>query len=335
MPRSEARIFTSIWRDPAYVCMPADAQWLYEFLLSQDDLSYCGVIALRPGKWCKKAADMTVDRIGDALKWLEGRAYPSPYPSADSAPTPLVVTDEETQELFVRSLMRRDGIWKQPNVFKLAIEAAGQVDSLRILGAMLAEVRRFPLEETGSDQVKTLVADFITALEKGSPYPTPYPPPDPADYPPDDPSDDGTANHHARAQGLGGSVADPGSFPEPLIPGPQVPDLLGGVQGGMPRKNATRLPEGWQPSAELLAWAAEKAPHVDPERETERFTDHWRGKPGRDGRKLDWDATWRNWMRNAEDRQGPRDRPVNRRQAADDAMFEEAAQRIAARRETT
>jgi hypothetical protein len=34
----------------------------------------------------------------------------------------------------------------------------------------------------------------------------------------------------------------------------------------------------------------------------EKFRDYWRAKPGAGGRKLDWDATWRNWCRNAEDR---------------------------------
>lgn len=59
----------------------------------------------------------------------------------------------------------------------------------------------------------------------------------------------------------------------------------------------------------MVAWARENARHVDGKRETERFCDHWRAKAGKDGRKLDWIATWRNWMRTAEDRQGPRDRP--------------------------
>jgi hypothetical protein len=75
------------------------------------------------------------------------------------------------------------------------------------------------------------------------------------------------------------------------------------------RKLGTRLPDDFSVTPAMVAWAREHAPHVDGKRETERFCDHWRSKPGKDGRKLDWIATWRNWMRNAEDRQGPRDRP--------------------------
>lgn len=58
----------------------------------------------------------------------------------------------------------------------------------------------------------------------------------------------------------------------------------------------------------MLAWFRANCPHVDGKREHERFTDYWQAKPGKDGRKLDWPATWRNWMRTAEDRMGPRQR---------------------------
>ncbi len=38
--------------------------------------------------------------------------------------------------------------------------------------------------------------------------------------------------------------------------------------------------------------------------EGERFADHWRGKAGAAGVKLDWPATWRNWVRNGIERRG-------------------------------
>ncbi|WEX79280.1 hypothetical protein PYH37_004466 [Sinorhizobium numidicum] len=33
--------------------------------------------------------------------------------------------------------------------------------------------------------------------------------------------------------------------------------------------------------------------------EFEKFRDYWTAKAGRDAVKLDWPATWRNWIRNA------------------------------------
>lgn len=315
MARTEARIFNTIWKDPYFVTLPALAQRLYMFLLSQDDLSYCGVMPLRRANWARKASDLEVAAVERDLKWLEGGPYPTAYPDGQSAPTPLLVVDYDTDEVLVRSLMRRDGIWKQPNLLKLARESAESVDSRRICGVLLAELKRLPLNETGSEQVKTLVADFIADLEKGGPYPTAYPPP----HSPDDPSPDPSEQDYARAQGTGErNVSVPG-YPEPLFPG--APTSLAAQPD---RKQGHRLPDDFALTAEMRQWAREHAPHVDPDREFERFCDYWRSKPGRDGRKLDWRLTWNNWMRNAEDRQGPRDRPGPGRQSTTDQRVADA-----------
>jgi len=51
-------------------------------------------------------------------------------------------------------------------------------------------------------------------------------------------------------------------------------------------------------TAEMLAWAKEKVPAVNLDRETERFCDYWTGT----GKAMaDWPSTWRNWMRRAQD----------------------------------
>lgn len=62
-------------------------------------------------------------------------------------------------------------------------------------------------------------------------------------------------------------------------------------------KKGCRLPEDWQPSPELIAWARAERPDIDPYKETEAFRDYWRGIPGQRGCKLDWDGTFRNRIR--------------------------------------
>jgi uncharacterized protein YdaU (DUF1376 family) len=64
-----------------------------------------------------------------------------------------------------------------------------------------------------------------------------------------------------------------------------------------PQRRASRLPAGWMPDPVLIAWAKGERPDLDPLKATERFRDFWTAKPGKDGTKLDWDATWRNWIR--------------------------------------
>src|SRR6202035_235613 len=100
--RSEARIFTSIWADPAFLALPQAEQRMYMFLLSQPDLSFCGVLPLRERKWARSAAGLTVQGVRDALTALTRTA------------PPFIIMDVDTQELMVRSLMRRDKVLKSP-----------------------------------------------------------------------------------------------------------------------------------------------------------------------------------------------------------------------------
>jgi hypothetical protein len=64
-------------------------------------------------------------------------------------------------------------------------------------------------------------------------------------------------------------------------------------------KRGTRLPAGWMPSPELIEAMTLEVPYVDQRREHAKFTDYWNSVPGQKGVKLDWDATWRNWLRKA------------------------------------
>jgi hypothetical protein len=70
--------------------------------------------------------------------------------------------------------------------------------------------------------------------------------------------------------------------------------------GGKPKlRRASRLPEDWNPSDELWAWGKEKLREQDLRFETAAFKDFWAAKPGAAGTKLDWDRTWKVWVREA------------------------------------
>lgn len=69
-------------------------------------------------------------------------------------------------------------------------------------------------------------------------------------------------------------------------------------QGGKRAKTkGTRLVADWMPSAELIAQMRGECPQVDLQAEHRIFVDYWIAQPGQKGVKLDWPATWRNWMR--------------------------------------
>lgn len=60
---------------------------------------------------------------------------------------------------------------------------------------------------------------------------------------------------------------------------------------------ATRLPATWYPDHDLKAWAEAERPDLDLRTSIASFVDYWTAIPGSKGAKLDWAATFRNWIR--------------------------------------
>jgi Helix-turn-helix domain len=64
----------------------------------------------------------------------------------------------------------------------------------------------------------------------------------------------------------------------------------------------TRIPEPFTLTDEMRAWGEANFPDLDGAAITEAFVDYWRAVPGVKGRKSDWPATWRNWVRREAER---------------------------------
>lgn len=74
--------------------------------------------------------------------------------------------------------------------------------------------------------------------------------------------------------------------------------------------SATRLPADWTLTPERLAYCQTKRPDLDPIGTFEDFEDYWRALPGNKGLKLDWDRTWKKWVRGQNAQRGsPANRP--------------------------
>lgn len=68
-----------------------------------------------------------------------------------------------------------------------------------------------------------------------------------------------------------------------------------------------RLPEPFEVTAEMRRWAQEAGyDEASMEHVTAAFCDYWRAAPGAKGRKSDWPATWRNWLRREAERRPQR-----------------------------
>jgi hypothetical protein len=86
-------------------------------------------------------------------------------------------------------------------------------------------------------------------------------------------------------------------------PDPTRPDPKNSSSSG-PRKRATRLPDDWRPTEADVEWQrARGISDLLARRAFEKFGNYWRAKSGKDATKLDWSATWRNWLLTEQDRQ--------------------------------
>lgn len=278
MARGEARISVDVWGDEDWCSLSWDAQCAYMFLLSQRDLAHDGVIALRVRRWARAAADLTVERLEASLAELAERRF--------------VVIDVDTEELLIRSLLRRDKIFRQPNVLRAAADHLPLVVSRTIRTALAVELTRIAGEDM-PDTSRAILAEMKSAL------------PEPPENPPSNPA--GNPSPYPPPQGTGGTPGERGvvTVVSSASPYPVIPELRDPPSGGRraqararPRP-ATRIPDDFEPDADLTAWARTKAPATN-RADHEAFVDYWRAQPGLRGTKVDWRATWRTWMRRAQ-----------------------------------
>lgn len=260
MPREHARILCRIWHDEDFKAHTMVQEWMYFTLLSQSNVTNCGVLPMTVKRWAKLASDAAPEVIRDALSVLEESLF--------------VAVDEDTEEVLVRSFIRNDGVMKLPNVFKNALKQARQIESKRLRNVLATELRRLDRPDA------TVVADEIEDLQVTLV-------PEPIGEPVGEPMADGFQKTCGEGEGEGVSSS------------PLLPSKSGSVLSHKPARRGTRVPEDFAPTIEMIAWARTNTPLVG-QAATEDFMDYWRGKSGRDATKLDWVATWRRWMRKAQ-----------------------------------
>lgn len=128
MARKHAVLLLRVWSDQEWRALPRDCQWLYELLISQPSINHAGVLPLPGRRWQSLAADATVDVVNQALKTLAERRF--------------IAYDEDTDEVLVRSFVRNDGVYRQPNTLKSALRSAQAVQSPHLRAVLAGELRR-------------------------------------------------------------------------------------------------------------------------------------------------------------------------------------------------
>jgi len=86
---------------------------------------------------------------------------------------------------------------------------------------------------------------------------------------------------------------------------PETGNPASSASTGSRSPTGSRLAADWQLDDVQRAWTAQNCPGLNIAVEVEKFRDYWLAKPGKDGRKTDWPATWRNWARRGAERFQP------------------------------
>lgn len=276
MARSYANILTAIWRDADFRALSVPEQHAYLMLATQPDISAAGALTLALTRWASRAKGCTVEALREAIDGLEVHRF--------------VVVDHETEELLVRSFVRWDGGYTNSKRRFAIRDAAAQIESEALRRALAAEFERLELPSDWIpafpqvDSLSIAHTENEEGLSGNSGWPTP---------------ENSDTRRVVVTKDLVGTTST--LTPQTTTP---VPSRSADAPASG-RRRGTRLPDDFDITDDLKTWFAENCRGVDGPRETEKFRNYWRAKSGKDATKIDWPATWRNWMLTAAERAGP------------------------------
>jgi hypothetical protein len=259
--RTFGRILNSIWDDEDFLALSGGEQRMYVFLISQHNISWAGLLPMTLRRWSAKARDLTPDQILRDLKGLDRARF--------------VVLDEDTEEVLVRSLVRRDEVYKMPRVLGSVVANAEGISSRKIRRALLAEIDRIPLAELSAEStqgrdgrhypsVRSQVIEHIEALREAygpmdadtqtEPLPEPLPE---GDAEPDPEGLAGGSGERAGAQASPSPLPFPKQNPSAsAAPSAGENDRNGDTQPPPPKPPRAKRPAIEHPELWETFWAA-------------------------------------------------------------------------------
>lgn len=129
-----APLRSTIWTDPEFIALSANAQRVYLLALSQPNVSFAGALAYTEKRWAGMASDTTRGSVADGINELEDARF--------------VFYDDETEELIIRSFVRHNRIFEQRQLHNALKKAAHSILSPALCALWWAEQ---------TDEVKALV----------------------------------------------------------------------------------------------------------------------------------------------------------------------------------
>lgn len=281
MPREIGKIKVTVWADPDWRAITPPAKALYFYLLTNSTLNYAGVSDWRPGR-IAPILGCTREDVEQYAQDLQASAF--------------IYVDAETEEAFVRSYVRHDGLLAHAQLPKAMVSAYANISSPAIQRYFVAELHKARSEQPdmkvwNMEQVARILShdseDLKEIAYRFQPDSLSIPAGDATD-----PSRGGSGpSGQERIAGFDTTTttttSPKGDAPVPPRRAPERP-----------------LPETWEPKEAHKVTCLEK--RVDVNYEAQRFRNHAQAN---DRRQRDWDAAFRNWLINAKPGTTPNGRP--------------------------
>lgn len=147
--RNYGNIATAIWRDPDFIALSINAQRTYMLIITQQDISSVGTLAITLRRWARMASDSSQECLSDGLAELEDARF--------------IALDWDHEELLVRTFVKWDGGHTNPKRL-LSIKAAavgvtspilGPIMSAELTSLGIAHETSFPQVDSHSDADRT------------------------------------------------------------------------------------------------------------------------------------------------------------------------------------
>ncbi|WP_333810774.1 hypothetical protein [Timonella senegalensis] len=272
MAREYAKVKAGIWQDDDFRALPIHAQHLYFVILTDPELSYCGVTDWRPKRILPRAAGWDMETLEAAAAILVDRR--------------LLVVDVDTEEVLVKSFLRHDGVMMHNKLCVSAMNSYAAVASNLLRGVIVHELQRlsreFPEWPTWERvQVKDVLKR--TPIDPRSP-------------------DLGNPFECALGAGLASQLAPGlGANPNTGLGMPYNNNNNGNITTttyGEPsppktprKKTANAIPDDWHPTSEHEAKANDLGINV--QHEAQKFVAHARAN---DRRLVNWNQAFTQWL---------------------------------------
>lgn len=290
MASDYAAVNRAIWIDDDFLDLTPAGQHLYFVLLTDPELSYCGVGDWEPHKIAGRAHGWTeADVIRAAMEMVSnGRR--------------LVIFDFERREFLIKSYVRYDGVMRHNRICVSMAKAYAKVASRTLRGVVVNELHRLKRDEPDlvawtKPQVQDVLkrkaidpyelTDLTQGLEQSLAQSLGQ--------------NLGQGLGQPLEQGLGSRTPAPAPAPLHQHHSPGSPYVGNSPEGELETVSPqTVFPRNWQPANRHRAYALEN--NLDLHHEAQMFREHARAN-GRTA--VDWDAAFMTWLGKAR----PRTRP--------------------------